>query len=371
MDGKCPEVVDGPSDPPRPRRLWPRPVPHGGPNHAELARLGIDPNDVLDFSVNSNPLGPSPRALRAIVTVDPSKYPDREATDLRSALAEADEVAPDEILVGNGSVELIWLLAQVYLDAGDRALVVGPTFGEYEAAIRRQGAEVAVFGAAAADDFRPRPDDLLAAVRMARPRLVFVCNPNNPTGHALGPTELARILDACGESLLVVDEAYLDFADGVESALALRRDPRVVVIRSMTKNFGLAGLRLGYAVADRSVIRELAAAQPPWSVNALAQAAGIAAMSDREHLRAGLVLAARSKAYLADGLSGLGLKSLPSRTNFWLVPVDNGAELRRRLLRHGVLVRDCASFGLPEHVRLAARPLAECDRLLRALRVES
>src|SRR5204862_1412397 len=163
------------------------------------------------------------------------------------------------------------------------------------------------------------------------------------------------------------DEAYLDFADGVSSALALRGDPRVVVLRSLTKNFGLAGLRLGYAVAAPEVVEALGRAQPPWTVNAPAQAAGLAALGDDEHLAAGRRIAAEAKAYLVDGLGRLGLTCLPSRTNFWLVEVGNAAGLHRRLLPSGILVRDCASFVLPRHIRLAARPLPECERLLEAL----
>ena len=343
-------------------------MPHGGPDHAELARLGLRPDDLLDFSVNTNPLGASPRAVAALGAVDPSRYPDSEATDLRAALAAAHGVRPDEILAGNGSVELIWLLAQVYLDPGDRALVVGPTFGEYVAAVSRQRAEPVVFRASPADGFRPRIDDLVALIRAAGPRLLFLCNPNNPTGQALDSDDLARVLAVCDETLLVVDEAYLDLAEGVASALALRRDPRVVVLRSLTKNFGLAGPRLGYAVAEPGVLRALARAQPPWSVNALAQAAGLAALGDREHLLAGCRLARRAKAFLVEGLERLGLSCLPSRTNFWLVEVGDAAELRRRLLLRGILVRDGASFGLPRHIRLAARPRLECERLLEALR---
>ena len=352
---------------PTPRGVWPDAVSHGGPDHAELARLGLRADRLLDFSVNSNPLGASPRAVRALGAVDVSRYPDRESLGLRAALAAAHDVRLDEVLTGNGSVELIWLLAQVYLEAGDRAMIVGPTFGEYEAAVRRQGADPIVVAAQQADDFQPCAEDLVTLVGMTRPRVIFLCNPNNPTGQAVELETLRRLLAARGETLLVVDEAYLDFAEGVLSALDLRRDPRVVVLRSLTKNFGLAGLRLGYAVAAPAVIEALRRAQAPWSVNALAQAAGVAALGDAEHLLAGVRLARLARTYLADGLASVGLRCLPSRTNFWLVEVGDVAELRRRLLGRGILVRDCASFGLPRHVRLAARPLDACARLVATL----
>ena len=340
------------------------PVAHGGPDYAELAALGIRPENLLDFSVNANPLGPSPRALRALELVDVARYPDAEAIRPRAGLAAEHDVDPSEVLVGNGSVELIWLLAGAYLAPGDHVLVVGPTFGEYSAAVRRHGAEVAEVVGRTEDGYRASRADVLASLDAARPRLVFACHPNNPTGHLWSLDDFTAILDALDDALLVVDEAYIDFADRVDSALALRRDPRVVVLRSLTKNFGLAGLRLGYLVAHPAVVDVLARSRPPWTVNALAQVAGLAALGDREHLEAGRRIARKAKARLVDGLTRLGLTCLPSRTHFWLVEVGDAAGLRRELLRRGILVRDCTSFGLPGHVRLAARPLDECERLL-------
>jgi len=371
-----------PIAPPMPRQPARTAVPHGGPDYAELAALGIRPENLLDFSVNSNPLGPSPRALRVLPLVDVAAYPDTEAIRLRAGLAAEHDVRPDEILVGNGSVELIWLLAQAYLRAGDCALVVGPTFGEYAAAARRAGAEVVEMlghgpdanllgrGADAtvpvhgADDLYPSPSDVVDAIAAHRPRAIFVCHPNNPTGHVWTLDAIAALLAACGEALLIVDEAYIDFADGVASALDLRADGRLVVLRSLTKNFALAGLRLGYAVAHPSVIEAIDGARPPWTVNALAQAAGLAALGDREHLTAGVQVARKARALLVDGLTRMGLPCVPTRTHYWLVRVGDAATTRRELLRRGILVRDCTSFGLPEYVRIAARPLDECQRLL-------
>jgi L-threonine-O-3-phosphate decarboxylase len=354
--------------PPAPRGPAVARVEHGGPDFAEMAALGIRPDAIFDFSVNKNPLGASPRALRALGLVDPSSYPDTRCLRLRAGLAAAHDLHPDEVLAGNGSVELIWLLAQVYLGPGDAALVVGPTFGEYDAGARRAGAEVVQIDAQEADDFRPDLDTIADEIRRRSPRLVFLCNPNNPTGQALEPDEIRFLLAALGDGLLVVDEAYVDLADGVESAIQpCREDPRLVVLRSMTKSFGLAGLRLGYLVADRAVAETVSAAQPPWSVNAFAQAAGLAALGDEEHLAEGQRLSRRARAWLVDGLERLGLPCVPSRASYWLVRVGDGRLVRDELLRRGILVRDARSFGLSSYVRVAARPLEECERLLGAL----
>ena len=306
--------------------------------------------------------------MRALQLVDPAAYPDDASLRLRGALGSLHDVHPDEVLAGNGSVELIWLLARAYLATGDDVLIVGPTFGEYAAAARQQGCAPFEVGASEQDDFRPDVDRVVAEIRRIRPRLVFLCHPNNPTGQALGLDDVERMLGALGDGLLVVDEAYIDLADGVESTLALRgADRRLVVLRSLTKSHGLAGLRLGYIVADREVAAVVGGARPPWMVNAFAQAAGLAALGDEAYLLEGRRLARLAKARLIDGLELLGLACVPSRANYWLVQVGQGRQVRDDLLRRGILVRDSTSFGLPSYIRVAARPLDECDRLLGAL----
>lgn len=362
-------MTDGPrSQLPAPRIPDLPRVEHGGPNYAELAALGVSTQGLLDFSVNTSPLGTSPRALRALSLVDPASYPDPTCDRLCGALASYHSLATDSVLCGNGSVELIWLLAQAYLAPGDTALVVGPTFGEYEAAAARAGATVVRVDARETDHFRPDPDRIANEVRRARPRLVFLCNPNNPTGQVLGLEDLAAIADALEDGLLVIDEAYVELADGVESAVQLlRADRRVVLLHSLTKMYGLAGLRLGYLLADPVVTETLARAQLPWSVNAYAQAAGVAALADEEHREASRHLARLARARLVDGLERLGLSCIPSRANYGLARVGDGRLVRTELLRRGILVRDCRSFGLPAYVRVAARPLEECERLLNAL----
>jgi histidinol-phosphate aminotransferase len=354
--------------PPEPRGpVVPR-VEHGGPDFAELASLGIRPEALLDFSVNKNPLGTSPRALRALGLVEPSVYPDARCLRLRAGLAAAHDVHPDEVLVGNGSVELIWLLGQVYLGPGDDVVIVGPTFGEYEAAARRAGARITQVDAGEEDAFRPNLGAIMETIRRTAPRLVFVCNPNNPTGQVLPPDQMVGILEALGDGLLIVDEAYVDLADGVASVVSLcRSDPRLVVLRSLTKSHGLAGLRLGYMIAGRGVVDVVGGAQPPWSVNAFAQAAGVAALGDDEHVAEGRQLSRRARAMLVDGLERLGLTCVPSRASYWLVRVGDGRRVRDELLRRGILVRDARSFGLPSHIRVAARPISECERLLTVL----
>ncbi len=197
--------------------------------------------------------------------------------------------------------------------------------------------------------------------------MVFLCNPNNPTGAVLPVEAIETWARHHPRSLFVVDEAYLPFAADIDSALAIRGE-NVLVLRSMTKDFGLAGLRLGYAIGEEKVIERLRRIQPPWSVNALAQAAGVAALRDPTHRQRSLEVLLQAKQELTAGLTRLGLTPVPSAAHFFLVRVGDGSGFRLSLLRRGVLVRDCSSFGLPAHVRIATRRPEENERLLSVIR---
>jgi threonine-phosphate decarboxylase len=345
------------------------PAVHGALNIGELSSLGMSLGDVLDFSANINPFGPSPAVSQALTGVPLDRYPDRECLELRVALAEHLGVSPDRVLPGNGASELIWLAALAFVRPDDRALVLGPTFAEYARAAAIMGARVTTWQAREEELFAMPAEEIAECLELWRPRLVFLCNPNNPTGAVLPADVIGAWARQHPGTLFVVDEAYLPFANGVDSALAFAGGENVLVLRSMTKDFALAGLRLGYAVGAASLIEPLRRAQPPWSVNALAQAAGVAALRDLPHRQGSLERLARARQELVAGLDRLGLVSVPSATHFFLLRVGDGASFRLALLRRrGVLVRDCASFGLPAFVRIAARQPEENERLLDAVR---
>jgi L-threonine-O-3-phosphate decarboxylase len=354
---------------PQPRRevLDLPPAVHGSLDVGELQALGLRPEDVLDFSANLNPYGPSAAICEAAAKAPLDRYPDRECLELRAALAESLGVSPGRILPGNGVSELIWLAALAFIRPGSRVLVLGPTFCEYTRAAGLLGGSVAAWRAREETGFVVDTAEIANCLESLRPQLVFVCNPNNPTGAVLPPEALAAWARRHPRTLFVVDEAYLPFAAGLGNALAFAGE-NVLVLRSMTKDFGLAGLRLGYAVGDERTIGSLRQVQPPWSVNAPAQAAGTAALRDPAGRQRSLEQLAQAKVELEAELAGLGLAPVPSATHFFLVRAGDGAAFRQALLRHGVLVRDCASFGLPAHVRIAARRPEENERLLAAIR---
>ncbi len=355
--------------PPEPRSeiFHTPPVVHGSPDFDELRRLGLDPKALLDFSANINPYGPSPAVRRAVNLARLDRYPDRDACELRVTIGKSLNVRPEQILVGNGSSELIWLTAFAYLPSSDRVLVLGPTYGEYARAATLAGAGVSSYNARERDGFVLFEDSVGQELAARRPQLVFLCNPNNPTGLVLNPTVLGRWILEHPQTLFVVDESYQAFADPFASMIRLEAE-NVLVLRSMTKDFGLAGLRLGYAVAPKPVIEAVARVRPPWSVSVPAQAAGLAALADPEFLAQSLVKLQRAKRELYDGLRELGLRPLPSAVHFFLIPVKDAAGLRGALLRRGILVRDAASFGLPGYLRIATRRPEENHQLLAVLR---
>ena len=346
-----------------------RPI-HGGTNIAELRSLGLRPEDVLDFSASINPLGAPQCVIEAMSRVDLAAYPDTECTELREALASRLGVSDSHILVGNGSTELIHLTARAYLDADDSAVIFAPTFGEFETACGMQNAQTISIVAGEANGFMWDIADAARLIADQSPSLVFLCNPNNPTGHYLSEEDVRRIACALPDhSLLLLDEAYLPFVDARWNSLPLLDLGNVALLRSMTKDYALTALRLGYMLAPPNVVERVRGRQHSWSVNALAQAASIAALADEEHVENGRRAVQAARRYIMDALDALGLHYNPSAANFVLVEVGDARALQRTLLtQYRIGVRDCTSFGLPKNIRIGIRKMDDCKRLVAALR---
>jgi histidinol-phosphate aminotransferase len=340
---------------------------HGGINPHELKSLGIISDQLIDFSVNSNPFGPSPRVLQALQRVDIAQYPDRACSELTELLAFHNRVPSQRILVGNGTTELIRLIVQVMLKPGDKELVVGPTFAEYRMAAEMVGAEV-IEVRAEPPDFTPDINAISSAIQKNKPRLVFLCNPNNPTGQVIPDEEMARLIQACQEpAILVIDQAYRAFAGS--GFFADPPEKNVIILRSMTKDFAMAGLRLGYLIADQPLIKRLLGFQPTWSVNAYAQAGGCAALNDLPYYLDSLEKLQKLKENFFIQLSEVTGRSVTSRTHYGLLhTVQPARELRRILLKNRIQVRDGASFGLPFYIRISTRLQADNQVLLQVLR---
>lgn len=343
--------------------------PHGGPDYAELRSMSTTPEDIIDFSVCCNPY-----LLPALLSNKPdritiSQYPDSAATAFREAVARKLSITPARILVGSGTTELIRLIALAYFGHDDSVLILKPTYGEYELACQIVGAEVIEQWGKAENGFRLLPEETAGIIQQRRPKGIFICSPNNPTGHYFSRRDMETILESCTDSLLILDEAYITFVEGAWSSVDLTGKSDVIILRSMTKDYGLAGLRLGYAIAGEEIIHTLRRICPPWNVNAVAQEAGVIALNADRFLERCLKRLRESRKYLIDELRQIGLEQVPSPANFFLVKVGNGRTFRQSLVKHGILVRDCASFGLPEYIRLAPRTMPECRRLIRTIRL--
>jgi histidinol-phosphate aminotransferase len=342
----------------------------GKPIEEVERELGI--SGVAKLASNENALGPSPLALAAAreAAAKVHLYPDGSAFELRRALAAHLGVQFEEVFVGNGSNELIELLVRTFVLDGEEVLTSAQSFVAYRLAAQAHGRTLVEAPMKAR--FHYDLEALKARVN-SRTKLVFLANPDNPTGTCFAESELIPFLDAMPKSTLVaLDEAYVEFveAEGFQDALALRkRYPNVVILRTFSKIYGLAGLRLGYGVARPELVGFLDRVRAPFNVNLVAQAAGTAALADIAHVERTRALVREERPKLEQGLAALGATVVPSQGNFLLAdfPGRSGKEIFEKLLREGVVVRPVAGYGFPSAVRVTVGLPAENQRCLAAL----
>lgn len=347
---------------------------HGGSVFALARSLGIAPEELLDFSASINPLGPVPGVREAVCSCFQRvlHYPDRESFELRRKLAEMHCVGINNLVVANGSTELIYLLPRLL--PGARGLVIAPAFSEYAQALKRAGWQTEHLLLSPVDNFDLSLGKLSEKLAEGFD-LLFLCNPANPTGALLPLSLIKEILRLCRRSrtFLVLDEAFMDFCEGESAKGLLAESGGGIVLRSMTKFFAIPGLRLGYAVGHADVIRLCRENLEPWSVNTPAQIAGVASLVDSDYRERTVRYVSTERDALARGLAELpGLTPFRSVANYLLVEMRNGhnaAELRNRLLEKRILIRDCSNFnGLDgRFFRVAVRTGEENSFLLVAL----
>lgn len=340
----------------------------GKPIEEVKRELGLE--RVVKLASNENSLGPSPCALEAVREAGPrvQLYPDGACYELRQAVAAHLRVPPDHLIFGNGSDDIIRLLGLTYLTPGDEALQATPTFSQYEAAAILNGAECVKV---------PCRDwthdlDAMAARITPRTRMVFIANPNNPTGTVVTAAQVDRFLRVLPDRVIAVfDEAYFEYvtrSDYPDTLEHVRRAENVVVLRTYSKAYGLAGLRVGYGVARPEIIAALEQVREPFNVNLLAQAAGVAALADTEHLRRTLEMNRDGKAQLYAAFQRLGLEFAPTEANFvWVDVRRDSRAVFEALLRRGVIIRTGDVFGAPTHLRVTIGTTEENDLFLAAL----
>jgi histidinol-phosphate aminotransferase len=346
-----------------------QPVYEPGKPIEEVAReLGLDPHGIIKLASNENAFGPSPMALEAVRRMLPQAhlYPDGGAFNLRRRIAEHRELEADQIVVGNGSNEVLELLGHVFLGPGDEAVMGAPAFIVYKLV-------TLLFGAKAVEvPLRDHRHDLAAMAAAVGPRtkMVFLPSPNNPTGTSNPEAEILSFARALPEHVvLVFDEAYAEYLDEAPDLRPLIQEGRkVICLRTFSKIFGLASFRVGYGYAGREMIGLLNRVRAPFNVNTFAQAAAVAALGDVDFVRKCREGNRRGLVQLRDGFDRLGLPYLPSEANFLLVEVGDGQRVFRELQRLGVIVRPVGPYGLPQYVRVSVGTEAENSRLLEALK---
>src|SRR5881296_410917 len=325
----------------------------------------------IKLASNENPLAPSDRVQQAIIAAlsQLNRYPDGSGFYLRQALAKKHGVSPDQVVLGNGSNELIELLVRAFLRPGDEAVVPHPSFVVYPMVVQAAG------GVRVMVMLKDHRLDLEAMARAITPmtKIVFIANPNNPTATIATADEIEHFVSRVPERTIVVfDEAYIEFAlgpDFPETLNYVKQGRKVVVLRTFSKATSLAGLRVGYGVADADAIALMNRIRQPFNVNSLAQAGALAALEDESHILECVRMIEAGRHFLYDEFKALGVQYVPSRANFILVDVGrSAAEIYQKLLHEGVIVRPMTAFGMESTLRITVGTPAENRRLIKGLR---
>ncbi len=327
--------------------------------------------EVVKLASNENALGPSPRAVEALKKYSEVShiYPDQYHLPLREALAEKLSVPKESLIIGNGSDEIMLLIAQVFLSSGDEVVISRNTFSMYEFVTKiMEGSPVYA-------DLREYAYDLDAILNLItdKTKLVFLCNPNNPTGTIFTAGQFEKFMEKVPENvIIVIDEAYGDFSDSEEypaSVDQVKKGRNLIVLRTFSKIYGLAALRVGYGISTPTIIRYLNLAKMPFNVNRLAQAAALEALKDEEFLSRTLKNNSEGKKYLYSELGKIGLKFLKTQANFIFIDLERESDgVFMELMRQGVIIRPLKSFGLPKAIRVTIGTMPQNKRFIEAIK---
>lgn len=341
---------------------------HGGLNYYELRENGINPDDVIDFSVSINPEPLPETVLKAIRESRITRYPDSACSLLREKIAEFNDVDTDEILVVNGTSQGMFLIVSSLLKENEAVCIVQPTYSEYEDACRLKTSNVIEIYMDVSDDFLIADEKIISTLKKEKPALLWLCSPNNPTGRYMEEDNFEKIRQACIKSgtIMILDEAYVCFVLSEKRYNPLRDN--VIVLRSMTKDFSIPGLRLGYLMAESRLIKRIKKWQPEWSISAPAQDAGVASYNEIAYFQESWGKTAQRREHMRDELKSMGLKVYNSCSNFFLVDVDDMETLKAHLWKDLILVRDCGSFKLKNTIRIGVRTEKDNRKLLSSIR---
>jgi len=342
----------------------------GGRPISEIARqFGIDEADIIKLASNENPLGISPKAQMAIddSLLDIARYPDGNSFALREAVSQKFNVAPMQIVFGNGSNDILELSARAFLQVGDEVIYSQHAFAVYSLVTQAVGATGVVVPA---KEFSHDLDGFLKAIT-PKTRLIFIANPNNPTGTLIDKVSLKAFLKQVPSNVLVVlDEAYDEYlsADNKSEAIAwLAEFDNLIISRTFSKAYGLAGLRVGFGLMHADVADILNRVRQPFNVNSLAQAAAVASLADDDFVAKSYAANQAGMLQLTQGLDNLGLQYIKSYANFISFAIKNAATVNQQLLQHGIIVRPIANYEMPDYLRVSIGLFSENQRFLEAL----
>ncbi len=341
----------------------------GKPIEETAREIGMDPADIVKLASNENSMGPSPKAIEALVASASGShiYPDGASFDLRSLIAEKFDVEFKQTAVGSGSSELIELLCHALLRPGSELLAAKHSFSMYPIMSKLFGATYV--------EVANKPDWThdLAAMRAAitpETRLIFITNPTNPLGTMVGQQEMDAFMSDLPEHVVVAfDEAYIDFADDKPNVLKyIKEGKNCVILRTFSKAYGLAGLRAGYAVSNIEIADMLNKARTPFNLNLMAQAACVAALQDQDHINKSIAMVKTGLAQYYAAFESMGIDYIPSHTNFLMAKVGKGKEVFQKALAQGVILRAMDSYQLPEYIRITVGNERENTRCIEVLR---
>ncbi|HQA07885.1 MAG TPA: histidinol-phosphate transaminase [Syntrophomonadaceae bacterium] len=346
-----------------------KPYVPGKPIEEVKRELGVE--DIIKMASNENPLGPSPLAQKAAASIlgQLHVYPDSNCYELKKKLSQCFNLPSTSILIGNGSDEILKLVAETFLNPGEQVVLPQPTFSAYEFTAKIMDGTCAAVPLA---DFTHDLPAMLQAVN-EQTKLIYICNPNNPTGTIVTRSQVDEFMEQIPDDILVVfDEAYYEYVDSPEYVSGLRylqSGKNVIVCRTFSKIYGLAALRIGYAFTTPEIASAIERVTDPFNVNSVAQVAALAALDDIEHLQNSQELNQKGKQFLYEQLDALGITYIPTQANFILI--DTGQDCRRvfqGLLQQGVIVRPGDIFGYPTFIRVTIGAPAENARFINSLR---
>ena len=325
----------------------------GGDIYSVMEKRGVSQDAFIDFSASINPLGTPRKVVLEIKKCLKNlvHYPDMNATKVREKLGNVYNIDPQSIICGNGCTELIHLIPRTM--GFNKVLVVQPTFSDYERACRiaRPECIVTYYILDRKNDFDIEPQILIDTAERDNVEAVFICNPNNPTGRLLGYDGLMEIAQALRKQKIyfIVDESFIDFSSGKSIADTVETNPYIIVLKSLTKFYALAGLRLGYGIFPIHIAKMLKECKEPWTVNTLAQAAGIAALNESDFKDRATKLINGQKRVLEKGFKDLGIDYVPSHANYYLLSTPDAPKIAEQLEMKGILVKGCSNFKGLDH----------------------